>query len=80
MALLPLQDHFTVYVIAKSMSETGALKVAKASEENIFRRLSAPNLIRHDEDPRFMSEVFRNVADIRGSTSRATLSYIPQAN
>ena len=77
MALLPLQYHFTVYVIAKSMSETGALKVAKASEENIFRRFGAPSLIRPKRDPRFMSEVFQTSAEMMGSTSRATLSYRP---
>ena len=57
-ALLLFQDHFTGFVIAKAMNNTSALEVAKAFEENIFRRFGAPSLIRHDRDPRFMSEVF----------------------
>ena len=46
-ALLLFQDHFTVSVIAKAMSATGALEAAKAFEENIFRRFGAPSIIRH---------------------------------
>ncbi|KAG2769146.1 hypothetical protein PC129_g24852 [Phytophthora cactorum] len=37
-------------------------------------------MIRHDRDPRFMSEVFRTFADMMQSRSRATLSYRPQAD
>ncbi|KAE9266738.1 hypothetical protein PR003_g32016, partial [Phytophthora rubi] len=58
-ALLLFQDHFTGFVITKAMSETGALEVAKVFEECVFRRFGAPSLIRHDRDPRFMSEVFQ---------------------
>ncbi|GMF55611.1 unnamed protein product [Phytophthora fragariaefolia] len=50
-ALLPFQDHFTEFVIAKAMSETGALEVAKTFEGCVFRRFGAPSLIRHDRDP-----------------------------
>ncbi|GMF54779.1 unnamed protein product [Phytophthora fragariaefolia] len=79
-ALLLFQDHFTGFVIAKAMSETGALEVAKAFEECVFRRFGAPSLIRHDRDPRFMSEVFQAFAELMQSRSRTTLSYRPQAN
>ncbi|GMF43575.1 unnamed protein product [Phytophthora fragariaefolia] len=79
-ALLLFQDHFTGFVIAKAMSETGALEVAKAFEECVFRRFGAPSLIRHDRDPRFMSEEFQAFAELMQSRSRATLSYRPQAN
>ncbi|GMF43589.1 unnamed protein product [Phytophthora fragariaefolia] len=79
-ALLLCQDHFTRFVIAKAMSETGALEVAKAFEECVLRRFGAPSLIRHDQDPRFMSEVFQAFAELMQSRSRATLSYRPQAN
>ena len=58
----------------------GALKVAKAFKENIFRRLGATSLIRHDRDPRIMSEVFQTFADMMQSKSRDTLSYRIQAN
>ena len=47
-SLLLFQDHFTGLVIAKAMSDTGALEVAKAFEECIFRRFGAPSIIRHD--------------------------------
>ncbi|KAE8969058.1 hypothetical protein PR002_g27548 [Phytophthora rubi] len=79
-ALLLFQDHFTGFVIAKAMSETGALEVAKVFEECVFRRFGAPSLIRHDRDPRFMSEVFQKFSEMMQSRSRATLSYRPQAN
>ncbi|KAE8960771.1 hypothetical protein PR002_g30104 [Phytophthora rubi] len=62
------------------MSDTGALDVAKAFEECVFRRFGAPSLIRHDREPRFMSEVFQAFAELMQSRSRATLSYRPQAN
>ncbi|GMF62395.1 unnamed protein product [Phytophthora fragariaefolia] len=79
-ALLLFQDHFTEFVVTKAMSETGALEVAKAIEECVFRRFGAPSLIRHDRDPRFMSAVFQAFAELMQSRSRATLSYRPQAN
>ncbi|POM73948.1 Reverse transcriptase [Phytophthora palmivora] len=63
-----------------AMAETGALEVAKAFEENVFRRFGAPSLVRHDRDPRFMSEVFQKFSEMMQSRSRATLSYRPQAN
>ena len=79
-ALLPFQDHFTGFLISKAMRATGALIVAKAFEENIFRRFGSHILNRHDRDPQFMSEVFQTLAEMMGSKSRATLSYIAQAN
>ncbi|POM62384.1 LOW QUALITY PROTEIN: reverse transcriptase [Phytophthora palmivora] len=78
--LLLLHDHFTGFVIAKAMAETGALEVAKVFEENAFRRFGAPSLVRHDRDPRFMSEVFQKFSEVMQSISRATRSYRPQAN
>ncbi|KAE9293663.1 hypothetical protein PR003_g24450 [Phytophthora rubi] len=37
-------------------------------------------MIRHDQDPRFMSEVFTRFRELLGSKQRATLAYRPQAN
>ncbi|OWY95425.1 hypothetical protein PHMEG_00034571 [Phytophthora megakarya] len=62
------------------MSDTTAFKVAQVFEECTYRRFGAPSLIRHDRDPRFMSEVFQAFAEMMQSRSRATLSYRPQAN
>ncbi|POM78675.1 LOW QUALITY PROTEIN: Reverse transcriptase [Phytophthora palmivora] len=62
------------------MAEAGALEVAKVFEESVFRRFGAPSLVRHDRDPRFMSEVFQKFSEMMQSRSRATLSYRPQAN
>ncbi|POM57502.1 Reverse transcriptase [Phytophthora palmivora] len=73
-ALLLFQDHFTGFVIAKAMAETGALKVAKCLPDG------AASLVRHDRDPRFMSDVFQKFSEMMKSRSRATLSYRPQAN
>ncbi|OWY91874.1 reverse transcriptase [Phytophthora megakarya] len=78
--LLLWQCSFTGFVIAKAMSDTDALIVAKVFEECIYRRFGAPSLIRHDRDPRFMSEVFQAFAELIQARSRSTLSYRPQAN
>ncbi|OWY97678.1 hypothetical protein PHMEG_00031740 [Phytophthora megakarya] len=60
------------------MSDTDALTVV--FEECIYRRFDATSLIRHDRDPRFMSEVFQTFAELIQARSRSTLSYHPQAN
>ncbi|GMF56575.1 unnamed protein product [Phytophthora fragariaefolia] len=71
---------FTGYVIAKAMSSTKAQDVAEVCEEYVFRRFGAPTMIRHDRDPRFMSETFKAFAELIQARSRATLSYRPQGN
>ncbi|KAG4055606.1 hypothetical protein PC123_g9291 [Phytophthora cactorum] len=62
------------------MSDTSSLSVAQVFEECVYRRFGAPSLIRHDRDPRFMSEVFQAFTEMIQSRSRATLNYRPQAN
>ncbi|KAE8886293.1 hypothetical protein PF005_g7576 [Phytophthora fragariae] len=79
-ALLLSQCVFTGFVMGKAMADTSALRVAQAFEECVYRRFGAPSLIRHDRDPRFMSEVFQAFAEMMQSRSRATLSYRPQTN
>ncbi|KAG2873472.1 hypothetical protein PC116_g27411 [Phytophthora cactorum] len=79
-ALLLFQDYFTGFVIAKAMSDTGALEVAKAFEKCVFRHFGAPSLIRHDRDPRIMSEVLQKGSEMMQSRSKATLSYRPHTN
>ncbi|OWZ17603.1 reverse transcriptase [Phytophthora megakarya] len=78
-ALLLWQCSFTGFVIAKAMSDTDTLTLAKVFEECIYRRFGAPSLIRHDRDPRFMSDVFQAFAELIKSRSMSTLSYHPQA-
>ncbi|OWZ03572.1 LOW QUALITY PROTEIN: reverse transcriptase [Phytophthora megakarya] len=79
-ALLLFQCAFTGYVIGKAMADTTALRVAQAFEKCVYRRFGAPSLIRHDRDPRSMSEVFQSFTEMMQSRSRATLSYRSQAN
>ncbi|KAE9183630.1 hypothetical protein PF005_g22012 [Phytophthora fragariae] len=79
-ALLLFQCAFTGFVMGKAMADTSALRVAQAFEECVYHRFGAPSLIRHDRDPRFISEVFQAFAEMMQSRSRATLSYRPQAN
>ncbi|GMF48453.1 unnamed protein product [Phytophthora fragariaefolia] len=79
-ALLLFQCAFTGFVMAKAMSDTPALCIAHASEECVYRRFGSPSLVRHDRDPRFLSEVFQAFEEMMQSRSRATLSYRPQAN
>ncbi|KAE8878360.1 hypothetical protein PF007_g25841 [Phytophthora fragariae] len=62
------------------MSSTTAQDVAEAYEEQVFRRFGASSMIRHDQDPRFMSEVFTRFREMLGSKQRATVAYHPQAN
>ncbi|GMF22060.1 unnamed protein product [Phytophthora fragariaefolia] len=78
--LLLFQDSFSDYVMCKPMSSTTAQDVAEAYEEQIFRRFGASAMIRHDQDPRFMSEVFTRFRELLGSKQRVTLAYRPQAN
>ncbi|TYZ69029.1 hypothetical protein PybrP1_011015 [[Pythium] brassicae (nom. inval.)] len=68
------------YVAEFAMAGTNALEVAQAYEEVVFRRFGASSFIRHDQDPRFMSDVFREFRNMTGSRQRATLAYRPQAN
>ncbi|GMF49733.1 unnamed protein product [Phytophthora fragariaefolia] len=78
--ILRLVCAFNGFVMAKAMSDTSALCIAEDFEECVYRRFGAPSLVRHDRDPRFMSEVFQAFAEMMQSRSRATLSYRPQAN
>ncbi|GMF47882.1 unnamed protein product [Phytophthora fragariaefolia] len=79
-ALLLFQCAFTGFVMTKAMSDTSALCVAQAFQECVYRRFGAPSFVRHDRDPRFMSEIFQAFTEMMQSRSRATLSYRPQAN
>ncbi|KAE9277199.1 hypothetical protein PR003_g28853, partial [Phytophthora rubi] len=78
--LLLFQDIFSGYVMCKPMSSTTTQDVAEAYEERVFRSFGASSLIRHDQDPRFMSEVFTRFREVLGSRQRATLAYRPQAS
>ncbi len=79
-ALLLFQDMFSGFIMCKAMRGTTAVEVAEAYEEVVFRRFGASSMIRHDRDPRFMSEVFAHFSMMMGSQQRATLAYRPQAN
>ncbi|KAJ0403326.1 hypothetical protein P43SY_009360 [Pythium insidiosum] len=79
-ALLLFQDMFSGYVMCKAMKDTAAQAVAEAYEEVVFRQFGASSEIRHDQDPRFMSDVFKAFARMMKSQQRATLAYRPQAN
>ncbi|POM73630.1 Reverse transcriptase [Phytophthora palmivora] len=78
--LLLFQDSFSGFVMCKPMSSTTAQDVAEVYEEQGFRRFEASSMLRHDQDPTFMSEVFTRFRELLGSKQRATLAYRPQAN
>ncbi|OWY91862.1 reverse transcriptase, partial [Phytophthora megakarya] len=80
MFLLLFQDMFSGYVMCKPMSSTTDQDIAEAYEEQVFQRFGASSMIRHDPDPRFMSEVFTRFRELLGSRQRATLGYRSQAN
>ncbi|GMF68824.1 unnamed protein product [Phytophthora fragariaefolia] len=76
--LFLFQDAFSGYVMCKPMRSTTAQDVAEVYEECVFRRFGASSMVRHDQDPRFMSEVFTRFRELLGSKQRATLAYRPQ--
>ncbi|GMF19435.1 unnamed protein product [Phytophthora fragariaefolia] len=55
--LLLLQDAFSGFVMCKPMRLTTVQDVAEVYEECVFRRFGASFTVRHDQDPRFMSEL-----------------------
>ncbi|OWZ17563.1 reverse transcriptase [Phytophthora megakarya] len=63
-----------------TLSSTAAQDVPEAYEERVFRMFGAFEWIRHDQDPRFLSEVFTRFRELLGSRQRSNLSYRPQAN
>ncbi|KAJ0390947.1 hypothetical protein P43SY_011274 [Pythium insidiosum] len=79
-ALLLFQDQFSGFVMSACMSDTSAQSVAEVYDRVVFQRFGASAIVRHDRDPRFMSEVFRCFRTMLGSQQRATLAYRPQAN
>jgi ribonuclease HI len=78
--LFLLQCAFSGFVICKPMGEISAQKVAEAFNEKIYQVFGAPEVVRHDRDPRFMSDLFQAFIRMLGARSRATFSYRPQAN
>ncbi|POM71380.1 Reverse transcriptase [Phytophthora palmivora] len=73
--LLLFQDAFSGFVMCKPMSSTTAQDVAEVYEEQVFRRFGASSMLRHDQDPRFMSEVFTRFRELLGNKQRVTLAY-----
>ncbi|OWZ14025.1 LOW QUALITY PROTEIN: reverse transcriptase [Phytophthora megakarya] len=73
-------DQFPGYVMCKPVRNAEVQDVAEAYEECVLRRFGASSMIRHDQDPRFMSKVFARFRDLLKSKQRATLGYRPQAN
>ncbi|GMF40891.1 unnamed protein product [Phytophthora fragariaefolia] len=65
--LLLFQDAFSGFVMCKPMRSTTAQDVAEVYEECVFRRFGASSMVRHDQDPRFMSEVFTRFRELLGS-------------
>ncbi|KAH7465948.1 Retrovirus-related Pol polyprotein from transposon opus [Phytophthora ramorum] len=78
--LLLFQDMFSGFAMCKPMSSTTAQDVAEVYEECVFRRFGASSMIRHGQDPRFMSEVSTRFRELLGSKQRATQAYHTQAN
>ena len=78
--LLIWVDHHTGFLIAEATASREAQTIAEAYERSVFRRFGASEIIRHDREPGFMSEVFRAFNKMIGQQQRATLAYRPQAN
>ena len=78
--LLLFQDTFSGYVMAHPMATTTAYECAEAFEKCVFQRFGACKILRHDQDPRMMSSMFREFNNMMKQKQKATLSYRPQAN
>ncbi len=70
----------TGFFICKATSSRTAQTIAEAYEEAVFRRFGASEVIRHDREPGFMSDVFKCFNKMMKQKQRATLAYRPQAN
>ncbi|KAE9272457.1 hypothetical protein PR003_g30196 [Phytophthora rubi] len=78
--LLIWADLFTGLVLAKASSARTAQQIAENYEECVFRRFGESEVIRHDREPGFMSDVFRSFNRIVGQRQSPTMAYRPQAN
>ncbi|OWZ09869.1 reverse transcriptase [Phytophthora megakarya] len=72
--------RFSGFIMCKAMASTEAQYGVEAFDECVFRRFRVSEMIRHDQDPRFMGPVFKHFREMLGSRQRATLAYRPQAN
>ncbi|KAJ0397167.1 hypothetical protein ATCC90586_004623 [Pythium insidiosum] len=71
-ASFPSGKHVaTAFVLAKA---------AQAYDSTVFQRFGASSVVRHDRDPRFMTEVFAPFRMMISPKQRATLACRPQAN
>ncbi|KAK1946066.1 Gag-Pol polyprotein [Phytophthora citrophthora] len=75
--LLIWADLFTGYVLVKASGARTAQQVAKSYEESVFRRFGASEVIRHDREPGFISDVFRAFNRIAGQRQSPTMAYRP---
>ncbi|OWZ22129.1 reverse transcriptase [Phytophthora megakarya] len=78
--LLIWVDLFTGYVLAKASGTRTAQQIAESYEESAFRRFGASEVIWHDREPGFMSDVFPAFKRIVGQRQSPTMAYRPQAN
>ncbi|OWZ05880.1 LOW QUALITY PROTEIN: reverse transcriptase [Phytophthora megakarya] len=78
--LLLFQDMFSGYVMCKPMDSTTAQDVAEAYAERVFRNFGASSMIRHDQDPRFMSEVFTRFRELLNCLWDADLKQMDNRN
>ncbi|KAE8983048.1 hypothetical protein PR001_g23560 [Phytophthora rubi] len=78
--LLLFQDTFSGEIMCTPVNSTTAQGVTTVNEKRVFWSLNANSLIQHDQDPRFMSEVFTTFGEILGSQQRSTPAYRLQDN
>ncbi|GMF44949.1 unnamed protein product [Phytophthora fragariaefolia] len=62
----------------QSMRFTTAQDVAEVYEECVFWRFGSSSMFTHDQDPRFISEVFTRSQELLGSKQGATFAYRQQ--
>lgn len=78
--LLIWVDQHSGYVVVSANPSRSADVIAASYERCVYRRFGASEVIRHDREPGFMSDVFKQFNKLIGQQSKATLAYRPQAN
>jgi hypothetical protein len=79
-ALLVFIDLFTSFIIVVPLRTHTAKDIAKAYFQHVYLRFGASEELRHDRDPRFMSEIFVEFSRLMKILQKATLAYWPMAN
>ena len=78
--LLTIVDRFTRWPEAIPLSDISALTCARAFLYHWVSRYGVPSILTSDRGRQFVSELWRKIAALLGTTTNTTTSYHPQSN